>query len=296
MRCRRMSKSISHRFIRSVSRAASSPRAKCPSDFTRSVRHRDCRNCAPISRRERRISFNQGVRRDVIHRRFSRRSRRTELATLPVDQIERAASILAETRSAAGGFSFRVGGSAGNASHAVNDFRKIAGFEAYAPTDNVSELTARVNDEGWDDVFSTGSRAAGSSQGRAASCSRSAAATSRRTSAPIWCARSTRQAVGATIVGMVGRDGGYTARRRRLRDRPDRQRRARHAAHRSVPGGRVAPARLAPGDQGAQTKWESVQAPRACAALNLFHDFDRGKMQRERRTRRPARLCTSIRP
>src|ERR1700685_4427261 len=68
--------------------------------------------------------------------------------------IENAASLLALTRASGGRlFILGVGGSAANASHAVNDFRKIPGIEAYAPTDNVSELTARVNDEGWQTVF-----------------------------------------------------------------------------------------------------------------------------------------------
>src|ERR1700751_2378064 len=68
--------------------------------------------------------------------------------------IENAASLLALTRSAGGRlFIMGVGGSAANASHAVNDFRKLAGIEAYAPTDNVSELTARINDDGWPSVF-----------------------------------------------------------------------------------------------------------------------------------------------
>src|SRR5437867_8679725 len=73
---------------------------------------------------------------------------------LDVDAIERVVAILAGTRSSGGRlFILGVGGSAANASHAVNDFRKIAGIEAYAPTDNVSELTARTNDEGWASVF-----------------------------------------------------------------------------------------------------------------------------------------------
>src|SRR3954467_883417 len=68
--------------------------------------------------------------------------------------IERMAGMLAETRSRGGRlFILGVGGSAANASHAVNDFRKLAGMECYAPTDNVSELTARTNDEGWSTVF-----------------------------------------------------------------------------------------------------------------------------------------------
>src|SRR5579863_3044568 len=69
-------------------------------------------------------------------------------------EIEKAASLLAATRTAGGRlFILGVGGSAANASHAVNDFRKLCGIEAYAPTDNVSELTARTNDEGWQTVF-----------------------------------------------------------------------------------------------------------------------------------------------
>src|ERR1700720_736305 len=73
---------------------------------------------------------------------------------LDQDAIERLADVLVATRAGGGRlFILGVGGSAGNASHAVNDFRKLAGFEAYAPTDNVSELTARTNDEGWSTVF-----------------------------------------------------------------------------------------------------------------------------------------------
>ena len=71
------------------------------------------------------------------------------------DQIARMVAIISDVRDAGGRLFFLgSGGSAGNASHAVNDFRKIAGIEAYAPTDNVSELTARVNDDGWESVFS----------------------------------------------------------------------------------------------------------------------------------------------
>lgn len=75
-------------------------------------------------------------------------------AAIDTQQVEAMASILAATRSAGGRlFLLGVGGSAGNCSHAVNDFRKLCGIEAYAPTDNVSELTARTNDEGWETVF-----------------------------------------------------------------------------------------------------------------------------------------------
>ena len=73
---------------------------------------------------------------------------------LDADAIERAAALLASVRARGGRLFFLgVGGSAANCSHAVNDFRKLAGFEAYAPTDNVSELTARANDEGWPTIF-----------------------------------------------------------------------------------------------------------------------------------------------
>src|ERR1700756_3426379 len=75
-------------------------------------------------------------------------------AQLNTDAIEKCADELARIRERGGRlFILGVGGSAGNANHAVNDFRKICGFEAYAPTDNVSELTARTNDEGWSTVF-----------------------------------------------------------------------------------------------------------------------------------------------
>src|SRR5467141_4305167 len=78
----------------------------------------------------------------------------TILQQLDRKAIERIVNLLVETRSAGGRlFILGVGGSAANASHAVNDFRKIAGMECYAPTDNVSELTARTNDEGWTSVF-----------------------------------------------------------------------------------------------------------------------------------------------
>ncbi len=81
-------------------------------------------------------------------------------------------------------FILGVGGSAGHAGHAVNDFRKLCGFEAYAPTDNVSELTARVNDEGWDTCFSEWLHGLAPARGRRrARLLASAAATARRTSA-----------------------------------------------------------------------------------------------------------------
>ena len=76
------------------------------------------------------------------------------LERLDVAAIERIAELLAQIKASAGRLFFLgVGGSAGNCSHAVNDFRKLTGIECYAPTDNVSELTARINDEGWESTF-----------------------------------------------------------------------------------------------------------------------------------------------
>ena len=150
------------------------------------------------------------------------------------------AALLAELRARGGRLFFLgVGGSAANCSHAVNDFRKIAGIEAYTPTDNVSELTARTNDEGWETVFVEwlkGSRL--QRDGHAVRASRSAAAASRRTSARIWCARcSYAQEVGAPDRRRRRpRRRLHRAGRRRLRDRADRQSRQHHAARRGVPG------------------------------------------------------------
>jgi D-sedoheptulose 7-phosphate isomerase len=106
-----------------------------------------------------------------------------------------------------------VGGSAANCSHAVNDFRKLAGFEAYAPTDNVSELTARTNDEGWETVFAAwlqGSRL----RPEDALCIFSVGGGSleQNISPNLVRALDYARQVGASIVGVVGRDGGHTAR------------------------------------------------------------------------------------
>ena len=109
-------------------------------------------------------------------------------------------------------FILGVGGSAGNASHAVNDFRKIAGFEAYAPTDNVSELTARINDDGWDTSFANwlkGSRLAARDAVLVFSVGGGDA--ERNVSINLVRAIEHAKAVGARVVGIVGRDGGFTA-------------------------------------------------------------------------------------
>ena len=111
---------------------------------------------------------------------------------LDTGAIERLVAALAAVRERGGRlFILGVGGSAGNASHAVNDFRKIAGIEAYAPTDNVSELTARTNDEGWETVFAAWLKVSRLRRGRrGARCFRVGGGDAERTSARIWSARS----------------------------------------------------------------------------------------------------------
>jgi len=133
---------------------------------------------------------------------------------LATGAIERMVQLLAETRAAGGRlFIIGVGGSAANASHAVNDFRKIVGLEAYAPTDNVSELTARTNDEGWAGIFESwlrGSRL----QPRDAVLVFSVGGGNleKNVSPNIVSALRYAKLVGAKVLGIVGRDGGYTAR------------------------------------------------------------------------------------
>jgi D-sedoheptulose 7-phosphate isomerase len=132
---------------------------------------------------------------------------------LDVDVIERMAGTLAEARANGGRLFFLgVGGSAGNCSHAVNDFRKLAGIEAYAPTDNVSELTARTNDEGWDTVFAEWLKV---SRLRPVDVvfvfSVGGGSLEKNVSPNLVRALEYAKTVGAKILGVVGRDGGYTA-------------------------------------------------------------------------------------
>src|SRR5258706_7499726 len=132
---------------------------------------------------------------------------------LDAASIEDAASLLALTRSSGGRlFILGVGGSAANASHAVNDFRKIAGIEAYAPTDNVSELTARTNDEGWATVFEGWLKTSKlRSRDAVLVFSVGGGDMERNVSPNLVAALKLAKAVGAKIIGVVGRDGGYTA-------------------------------------------------------------------------------------
>lgn len=127
--------------------------------------------------------------------------------------IEDFAVLLAKIRDENGRlFILGVGGSAANASHAVNDFRKIAGLEAYAPTDNVSELTARTNDEGWVTVFEKWLQVS-RLQGRDGILVLSVGGGSldKQVSPNLVAALEYAHSVGARILGIVGRDGGHTA-------------------------------------------------------------------------------------
>ncbi len=136
----------------------------------------------------------------------------TLIKGIDVAQTEAMATGLAATRDGGGRlFILGVGGSAGHASHAVNDFRKICGFEAYTPTDNVSELTARTNDEGWDTTFSEwlkGSRL----NGKDALLIFSVGGGNREKNVSVNLVHALELAKerGAKVFGIVGRDGGYT--------------------------------------------------------------------------------------
>ncbi len=131
---------------------------------------------------------------------------------LDVESIESAALLLARTRDAGGRlFILGVGGSAANASHAVNDFRKIAGIEAYAPTDNVSELTARINDDGWSSIFERWLRTSRLQSTDALLVLSVGGGDLKKNISPnIVTALQYAKEVGAKVIGIVGRDGGYT--------------------------------------------------------------------------------------
>jgi D-sedoheptulose 7-phosphate isomerase len=135
------------------------------------------------------------------------------LNKLDIDSIEKMVDVIAETRAMGGRlFVLGVGGSAANASHAVNDFRKIVGIETYAPTDNVSELTARTNDEGWASVFKAwleGSRLI--ARDTVLVFSVGGGNLEKNVSPNLVIALQLAKEVGAKVIGIVGRDGGYTA-------------------------------------------------------------------------------------
>lgn len=136
------------------------------------------------------------------------------ISKLDVRQVEGLVRELADLKSRGGRlFLLGVGGSAGNCSHAVNDFRKLAGIEAYAPTDNVSELTARTNDAGWETVFAAwlvGSRLR--KEDALFVLSVGGGSLEKNISPNLVRALEYAKKVGARVLGIVGRDGGYTAR------------------------------------------------------------------------------------
>jgi D-sedoheptulose 7-phosphate isomerase len=135
------------------------------------------------------------------------------VAQLNADDCERCVQELVGVRTRGGRlFVLGVGGSAANASHAVNDFRKIAGLEAYAPTDNVAELTARTNDEGWATVFVEWLR--GSRLGNKDAVlvlSVGGGSVEKNVSPNLVTALQLAKQVGARVIGIVGKDGGHTA-------------------------------------------------------------------------------------
>ncbi len=135
------------------------------------------------------------------------------LHKIDVGAIEKMADLLATIKQDGGRIFFLgVGGSAGNCSHAVNDFRKIVGIESYAPTDNVSELTARTNDEGWATIFVEWLKTSKLSVKDALFIFSVGGGNLEKNISPnLVMALQYAKTVGAKIAGVVGRDGGYTA-------------------------------------------------------------------------------------
>ena len=135
------------------------------------------------------------------------------IGKLDVDAIEKMAQLLADVRERGGRlFILGVGGSAANCSHAVNDFRKLAGIETYAPTDNVSELTARTNDEGWASVFAAWLKTSRLGSADAVFVFSVGGGDLEKNISPnLVEALKMAKEVGASIMGVVGRNGGYTA-------------------------------------------------------------------------------------
>ena len=135
------------------------------------------------------------------------------LERLDVAAIERIAELLAQIKSSAGRLFFLgVGGSAGNCSHAVNDFRKLTGIECYTPTDNVSELTARINDDGWESTFVEWLKVSRLNSNDAVFIlSVGGGDVVRNISPNLVAATRHAKVVGAKVIGILGRDGGHTA-------------------------------------------------------------------------------------
>ncbi len=135
------------------------------------------------------------------------------LRRLDPEAIEKVAAMLADIKSSCGRvFFLGVGGSAANCSHAVNDFRKLAGIECYAPTDNVSELTARINDDGWESTFVDWLKVSRlNDKDGLFILSVGGGDVDRNVSPNLVAAARHAKLVGARVMGILGRDGGYTA-------------------------------------------------------------------------------------
>jgi D-sedoheptulose 7-phosphate isomerase len=135
------------------------------------------------------------------------------LQALDVGAIDRMVDVLADIKAVEGRIFFiGVGGSAANCSHAVNDFRKLAGVECYAPTDNVSELTARINDEGWESSFAEWLKISRLKASDAVFVlSVGGGSIEKKVSLNLVAAIRHAKAIGAKVVAILGRDGGFTA-------------------------------------------------------------------------------------
>jgi D-sedoheptulose 7-phosphate isomerase len=135
------------------------------------------------------------------------------LQRLDVAAIEKIAELLAEIKASSGRIFFLgVGGSAGNCSHAVNDFRKLAGIECYAPTDNVSELTARINDDGWESTFVEWLKVSRLSNKDAVFIlSVGGGNVEKNISTNLVAAVRYAKSIGTSVIGILGRDGGHAA-------------------------------------------------------------------------------------
>ena len=175
------------------------------------------------------------------------------LARLADDEVEAVVRLIASTRDRGGRLFFcGSGGGAGHASHASCDFRKLAGIESYSVTDNVSELTARINDEGWETSYADWLRASKLSDRDCVFVfSVGGGDAARGVSPNLVAVIGLAKRVGASLVGVVGRDGGALPRRsRRQHPHPDRRPQDRHTANRGAASGDVAPDRLAPRARG----------------------------------------------
>jgi D-sedoheptulose 7-phosphate isomerase len=136
------------------------------------------------------------------------------LQMLDVAAIEKVVKLLADVKASGGRvFFLGVGGSAANCSHAVNDFRKLVGMECYAPTDNVAELTARINDDGWESTFVEWLKVSRlGKQDAVFIFSVGGGSVDKNVSPNLVAAANYAKEIGAKIIGILGRDGGFTGR------------------------------------------------------------------------------------